>query len=484
MLQKRREIKNLLLFMTLLLLFFSSQTFISFNSMGQQSMRESETLAGHIVHSVIVINGDAAFDSQAASESWPGSGTLGDPYRIENYLIDASTGNGIDISNTGVHFVIYNCTIFGVTSTYRGIRLDNVSNATITENELIDNVIGIHLYNSDSNMIEDNEISHCKKGIVVDRSDYVTIHNNTCSDSTDYDLVVGSYCNENIITNNTCMTSGEPNIRIAESPNATLSYNRMHGLGLVVEGNTKLMVGFVEFTDNTVNDTPILYLQDEIGGDYTGDYAQVILAHCDNVLVRDMILTDTQKGVIILFCNNTVIKNVSCIGCYYGIQIIGGHHVTVTDCNVSYSGYTGLGIGWAYDDEQFYNHLITNSTFSYSGERAMTIGGEGGTTIFNNTCHDNSQRATGIDQIFVMSTHNITIANNTCWDASPGSANIFCAAVDSLIANNTCIDSEGHGIELDGADRSVVINNYCRNNSWGMKIIDTSYTYIADNFCN
>ncbi len=467
MLQKRREINNLLLFITLLLLFFSSQTFISFNSMGQQSMRESETLAGHIVHSVIVINGDAAFDSQAASESWPGSGTLGDPYRIENYLIDASTGNGIDISNTGVHFVIYNCTVFGGASTYEGIRLEKVSNATITDNDLSDNKIGIHLYNSDSNMIKDNEIELCNRGIDVDRSNYVTIHNNTCSDSTEYDLGVGSYCYENIITNNTCMTSGEPNIIIDDSPNATLSYNRMHGLGLVVEGNIKLMVGFVEFTDNMVNDTPILYLQDEIGGDFSGDYAQVILNRCDNVRVRDMILTDTQKGVIILFCNNTVIKNVSCIGCYYGIQIIGGYRVTVTDCDVSYSGYTGLGIGWAYDDEQFYNHLITNSTFSYSGERAMIIGGEGGTTIFNNTCHDNSQRATGSDQIFVMSTHNITIANNTCWDASPGSANIFCAAVDSLIANNTCIDSEGHGIELDGADRSVVIDNYCRNNSWG-----------------
>jgi hypothetical protein len=61
--------------------------------MGQQSMRDAETLAGHIVHSVIIINGDDDFSSQAGLESWPGSGILGDPYRIENFLIDGTASN-------------------------------------------------------------------------------------------------------------------------------------------------------------------------------------------------------------------------------------------------------------------------------------------------------------------------------------------------------------------------------------------------------
>jgi hypothetical protein len=65
MLHVRRGTNSLLLFMTLLLLLFSTQTFISFNSMGPQSMREADTLAGHIVHSVIIINGDDDFSSQA-----------------------------------------------------------------------------------------------------------------------------------------------------------------------------------------------------------------------------------------------------------------------------------------------------------------------------------------------------------------------------------------------------------------------------------
>ena len=191
MLRLRRSASSLLLIMTLLLLLSYTQEYNNFKINQTQSMKGTETIAGHIVHLPILINGDADFNSQAASETWSGSGTLGDPYRIENYYIDASTGHGIDISNTQVYFVIYNCTIFGGTSTYNGINLYNVGNGTITENEIDNDKIGIHTQNSDSNIIEHNNVSYCVKGIHVERCDYVTVNNNTCSNSTEYDLKVG-----------------------------------------------------------------------------------------------------------------------------------------------------------------------------------------------------------------------------------------------------------------------------------------------------
>ena len=481
MLSKRRGIKSLILFCTLILLLSSTQILVSFDLAGEQSTNRIETPAGHITHGPIAIDGDADFTSQATSETWSGSGTLGDPYRIENYYIDASTGHGINIANTQVHFVIDNCTIFGGATTYAGIILDKASNGTIFENEIYDVTTGIHLYDSDSNTIENNNISSCMKGIYVTSSDYVTAHNNTCSDNSDYDISVYDLCRAPIVTNNTCTTGGELNIQFYEAANVTFSHNRMYGKGVAVEAQFSDWLGFIEFTDNSVNGTPVLFLQDQVGGDYSGNYAQIILVRCENVRVKDMVLNDTHYGVSVLYCNDTVVKNVTAIRCYIGIDITAGYRVTVSDCNVSYNTQMGLMIDWGYPQDEPNSHLITNSTFSYNGYRAMLIGGEGGTTIFNNTCHDNSEAGQSYDQIFVMSTYDITIANNTCWGASASAANIYCAATDSLIANNTCINSDGYGIELDGADRSVVQDNFCKGNSVGIWIHDTTLSDITNN---
>ena len=55
-------------------------------------------------HNPIVIDGNDNFTTTATNELWPGDGTPGNPYRIENYEINRSwtAGYCISISNTNV----------------------------------------------------------------------------------------------------------------------------------------------------------------------------------------------------------------------------------------------------------------------------------------------------------------------------------------------------------------------------------------------
>ena len=161
--------------------------------------------AGDIVHDPININGDDEFANQDFVEGWPGNGSMGNPYRIENFLIDASTAHGISIINTQVHFIIYNCTIFGGDSSgYHGIVLSAVSNGIIRENELDDNEAGIILINSASNTIEDNTVTECANGIFLENSDVNNVYRNNVSNSTGNGIRF-RWCDDSVVANNTCI---------------------------------------------------------------------------------------------------------------------------------------------------------------------------------------------------------------------------------------------------------------------------------------
>jgi predicted TIM-barrel fold metal-dependent hydrolase len=86
----------------------------------------------------ILIQNDYQFT--AANGVVSGSGTVSDPYIIENWVIDASGANGIDIQNTAAYFVVRNCLIENsAASTHGGIRINNAANGTVENNVVCEN---------------------------------------------------------------------------------------------------------------------------------------------------------------------------------------------------------------------------------------------------------------------------------------------------------------------------------------------------------
>ena len=117
-----------------------------------------------------------------------GEGTREDPYIIEGWNIDAHGGTyGIWIENTTVYFIIRNCKIWNATHVTccipepfgAGIRLVNVKNGEISNNNIVHNIYGILLVSSPKNIILNNTISDNWYGAIIHKSSSTFLNNNS-----------------------------------------------------------------------------------------------------------------------------------------------------------------------------------------------------------------------------------------------------------------------------------------------------------------
>jgi len=118
----------------------------------------------------------------ASTYDWcSGVGTANNPYIIENVSINGQDlENTFTIQNSNDYFVIKNCTAYKAGGGFiaTGIKLFNVMNGKLIENDCSTTCNGIHLYNSSNNIIENNTIGyHNDAGIRLE--DYC--FNNTIS---------------------------------------------------------------------------------------------------------------------------------------------------------------------------------------------------------------------------------------------------------------------------------------------------------------
>ncbi|GAH00681.1 unnamed protein product, partial [marine sediment metagenome] len=133
--------------------------------------------------------------SEVVNEPWcTGSGTLSDPYIIQDLIIDCEGfSSGITIENSDVYFRIENCSISnsGYEFMDSGIKLINVSNGVLAENNLSRNEgmgIGIDIcldINITNNIVYNNAY-----GIVLVKSNYSRISDNEVGGSLYYGIVL------------------------------------------------------------------------------------------------------------------------------------------------------------------------------------------------------------------------------------------------------------------------------------------------------
>ncbi len=193
-------------------------------------------------HGPIVITSNANFAATALAEGWPGNGSSSNPYIIDGLDIDRGGGAGhcISITNTGVYFVISNCSLTGANATLgAGIYLFQVSNARIANNILYNNYFGIHLYWGTLSTVVNNDCSANGEGIWLNDSDDNTVANNTCIDNS-----VGIHIEDSAnaaAINNTCRNNTGIGIRLDwASFSATLTNNTSIGNshGIYIDSDT------------------------------------------------------------------------------------------------------------------------------------------------------------------------------------------------------------------------------------------------------
>jgi len=162
-----------------------------------------------------------------------GSGTWGDPYLIENMIINASDspiGCGIFIENSvNVYFTIRNVTIFGTTN---GIKLENTNKGTIINNILSNNIEnGIYMNSCVNNTISRNQlINNGMYGINFSSNclNNKILRNTIKNDGTnlqDGGIYLANFCNDNEIKENSIYDNNVYGINIEVSCEGNLIYN-------------------------------------------------------------------------------------------------------------------------------------------------------------------------------------------------------------------------------------------------------------------
>ncbi|MFX1357920.1 MAG: nitrous oxide reductase family maturation protein NosD [Promethearchaeota archaeon] len=273
-----------------------------------------------------------------------GSGIWGDPYLIENMIINASnspTGCGIWIENsTNVYFKINNVTIFGAD---KGIKLENSNKGAIINNSLLDNLdSGISMFNCVNNTISKNKLinnglyginlsSYCNDNKILGNTikndgtnlqdtgiylryycDNNKILDNMIYDNNIYGIHIDYYCRENLINNNTIKNSAtiqqDYGIRVAsfcEQNNISLNlFENLNSYVILLVGSDENLV-----INNQIRECGSgLYMvnayQNKINGNtISGGSSAIYMSGCDGGEIARNFFNNTGNYAIRLHIN-------------------------------------------------------------------------------------------------------------------------------------------------------------------------------------
>ncbi|TFF89685.1 MAG: hypothetical protein EU548_06855, partial [Promethearchaeota archaeon] len=244
--------------------------------------------------------------SQAVSENLcSGSGTLEDPFIIENFTMDG----GIIIKNSNISSVIRNCTVSNLyTWPYQGIRLENVSNSLVYNNTYFNSESnGIYLKNCDKSInITKNIIRDIEgRGLYVESCSDVLISNNSIS-SDDNGILINFTNNSNIINNT--VKSGSAGIYLISANKSLISLNNILNCdsnGILLSGNNH----FNEILNNSISGS--------------SEEAIRVESYCTNNNISNNLIDNNFGGLILddscslnKIFNNTLKNNIN-----FGISI-------------------------------------------------------------------------------------------------------------------------------------------------------------------
>ncbi len=345
----------------------------------------------------------------AATYDWcNGSGTWKDPYIIEDVTIDGQdTHNCIRIDNSKVYFTIRNCTLINGVGEYwhsGGIRLENVTNGRIINNDCSFNQQGIYLIMSNNN----------------------TISGNTANNNTIYGIVLYDQCNDTKIIGNTA-NSNKGGLSIENSYNTLIlgnnvSNNEGRGMDLRYIYDTEII-------NNTANNNGVLPSIGEGIAVQSSRNVTILFNHVqDNGF--GMYINNDQDCKIF---NNTAISNED-----YGIQIERCTNVVVLKNNVSYSQSGIILRSESSDLRRNYNNTVSGNIVKDSSWGIYLY------LTDNNTILENTLKDNDIGIFLRRSNHN-NVSGNT------------------LIGNDRCIieqECEGNILQNNYCDIKPSISGY------------------------
>ena len=288
---------------------------------------------------------------EASGETWcSGSGTLEEPYLIENVTIDGGNlANCITIKNSDKYFRIENCTVFNSGSgTYdAGIYLYHVEYGTLINNNCsFNNRHGIITTYSANNTVSGNTANNNQEcGIYLSHSNKNTVSGNTVNNNQEYGRY-NHYSDNATVSGNTVNNNQECGIYNHYSDNATVSGNT---------ANNNSNYGIY----NRVSDNATV-----LGNTVNNNYNGIFLYESDNATVLGNTANNNSDNGIFLYesDNNMVSGNTANNNSDYGIFLFRSNSTTVSGNTANNNSYCGIDL-YESDNATVLGNTVNNNNY-------------------------------------------------------------------------------------------------------------------------
>ena len=393
-----------------------------------ETQTEKRLILSYSPHEPITITNDDNFTDYL----FPGSGTAGEPYIIENYNITTTSNKGIHIYNTTKYFIIRNCY---VVANQFCICLSHVAEGTMS---IINNICsgssfyGIHLRYSTGATLTNNTSNNHTIGISLYFSPYASLMNNSCSNNAVGINLFTSSCatlTKNVFNNNSV------GIQLEGSFGATLTDNVFFNDGLyIMEETVEDYLSYI-VENNWVNNKPLgFYINLNKITISEPVYGQLIFINCNKTAISNQELSNVYIGIYLKWCENTKLTNNFCNDNHKGIHLDFSSDVILNENTCNNNLYHGIRLVSS-PDATLTDNICTNNFYGIAPSLSD------GATLTDNICNDNG--VTGISL-------------TTC----PG----------STLTNNICNNNQVSGISLSSSSNTTSTQNTCKNNRWGIRL--------------
>ena len=307
-------------------------------------------------HRPIVIQSDEDF----LKYNFPGSGTVGDPFIIEDYEIQTEDFYAIYIGNVSKSFIVRN----NYLQTSREgifIALSSPNKAIITNNTFDCKGIGVKIWDTSGCDINNNTFKDCVVGVTIwSLTSYTTwiecnIVNNTFINISQ-DAITLFKINKAVIEDNKCIfTEGyekgdkwRRGFYFGSTGNITLKNNDLSNMGITMLNYELDSYLSHNVENNMVNGKEFGYFTN-INNEtfHSTEYGQLYFVNCSFIDVEDSFLKNCSLGINYAFSSNCSASwNSFTNSEYSGITVIGSK---------------GINLSWNFFDNNNYGVYIIDS---------------------------------------------------------------------------------------------------------------------------
>jgi parallel beta-helix repeat protein len=260
----------------------------------------------------------------------------------------------------------------------------------------------------------------------------------------DFVTIVDTIIDSNSLWGGIALTSSHNNI----------SYNSFYQSGLAVSSSNSSQNTVYH---NTVNNKPLVYLENKSDVLIDEDNGQIILIGCNNISIRNQTISNASFGVHLMNTDTCFISNNTISDNWGGIYLFDSSSNNTVSDNYLTNDHFGI------YTESSNGNIISNNTIT-SGFFGLPLCDSRNNIISNNTI-------TSCDEygIYMISTNSNVISGNSLCGNSGGIE--VGDSKGNVISNNT-IFKNGGGIFLWGSKDNIISYNVIRQNSGGVSIYE------------